>query len=194
MSVIGRVKSELERFHGDDRAQLFGGTRIGEVLGMSESEARSDAFPRNFNVDNFDTFGGDVTAGKFTEVARFKVPAGTEYWFGYGSAKNPENQGYLYVDLKNGSSAAVEGTIRFTIQSETGRREQVIADFDTTKLDASKSDRTQQVPLPSQKSKAYATQDSFLVVKMNPASNGTVSSANSEVIVPVTENDISGSA
>lgn len=167
--------------------------RVAETLGRDpSSSATGRAFNRDFNVSNFDSFGGDVTDGKFTEIARFKVPSSTEYSWGYGRAGAPENQGYLYVDLQNATPAAVEGTIRFTIQSATGRQETVVADFDTEKLDASKTDRTQQVPLPEQVDKPVASEDSFLVVKMDPTANDTIDSANSEVILPVTEYDLSG--
>jgi hypothetical protein len=184
--------AEARAFHEADRAQLFGGnsTPLGDILGQSEQSAQRKSFNRDFNISNFDSFGGDVTAGKFTEVARFKVPADVEYRWGYGRATAPENQGYLYVDLQNGSANPVEGTIRFVIESATGRRQEVIADYDTEKLDASKTDRTQQVPFPEQPN-VTATQDAFLVVKFDPASNDTVSSSDSEVILPVTEYDLS---
>jgi len=185
------LRREAAAFHEADRAQLFGGgTNLGDIVGRSEQSAERKAFNRDFNITNFDSFGGDVTAGKFTEIARFKIPADVEYRWGYGAAKNPENQGYLYVDLQNGTPNPVEGTIRFVIESATGRRQEVIADYDTEKLDASKTDRTQQVPFPEQPN-VTATQDAFLVVKFDPASNDTVNSGNSEVILPVTEYDLS---
>lgn len=164
--------------------------QLADTLGQDPDSAASNNFNRDFNVGNFGSFGGDVTAGKFTEIARFQVPSSTEYSFGYGRANNPENQGYLYVDLQNGTPAEVEGTIRFALQSATGRNEIVIADFDTEKLDASKTDRTQQVPFPEQVSDPKASEDSFLVIKFEPNSNDTVNEANSEVIIPVTEYDL----
>lgn len=165
--------------------------QLAETLGRDPESAQAKAFNRDFNIGNFDSFGGDVTAGKFTEIGRFEVPSSTEYSWGYGRASNPENQGYLYVDLQNGTPAAVEGTIRFTLQSATGRQEIVVADFDTEKLDASKTDRQQQVPFPEQVGTPKASEDSFIVVKFDPASNDTVDETESEVILPVTEYDLS---
>lgn len=165
--------------------------QVAETLGQDPDTAARDAYRREFQVSNFDSFGGDVTAEKFGEIARYKVPASTEVSWGFGRASNPENQGYLYVDLQNGTPEPVEGTLRLTIQSATGRQETVVADFDTTKLDASKTDRTKQVPLPEQKNSPLATQDSFLVLKLEPSSSDTVDSAESEVIIPVTEYDLS---
>jgi hypothetical protein len=170
---------------------IFGdSTPLGDVLGKSDEAAQREAFNRDFNVSNFDSFGGDVTSGKYVEIARFQIPADTEYRFGYGAAKNPRNQGDLYVDLQNSTPAEVEGTIRFKIESATGRRSKVIADFDTSTLDASKTNSDQQEPLPEQVG-TTATQDAYLVVELDPNSNDTVSASDSEVIIPVTEYDLS---
>lgn len=163
---------------------------VNDVLGTPQETANRKGFSRELNVDDFDSFGGDVTAGKFTEVARFQVPSDTEYSWGYGAANNPENQGYLYVDLQNGTPAAVEGTLRFTVESSTGRRTEVVKDVDTERLDASKTDRTQMVPFPEQVSSALAKADGYLVIQLNPTANDTVSEANSEVIIPATEYDL----
>lgn len=160
------------------------------VLGRSTEAANRNAFSRELNISDFDSFGGDVTSGKFTEIGRYKVDADTEYSFGYGSAENPDNQGHIYVDLQNGTPSAVEGTIRFVVESSTGRKTHVVADFDTERLDASKTNKEQMVPFPEQVSAPLATQDAYLVVKFDPSANDTISSANSDVIIPATEYDL----
>jgi len=161
-----------------------------DVLGKGSEASSRKSFSRDFNVSDFDTFGGDVTDGKYVEIARFQVPADTEYSWGYGKASAPENQGYLYIDLQNGTPTAVDGSIRFKVESSTGRKTEVVADFDTEKLDASKTTRDQMVPLPEQVGSALATQDAYLVVEMDPSAVDTVDSSNSEVIIPVTEYDL----
>lgn len=161
-----------------------------EVLGKSQESASRTSFNKDFNADDFDNFGGDVQQDKWVEIGRFTVPASTEYSWGYGSAKNAENQGYLYVDLQNSTPAAVEGTIRFLQRSATGRNSEVIADFDTTRLDASKSDKALMVPFPEQVNHDLVTQDSHLTVELNANANDTVDAAESEVILPVTEYDL----
>lgn len=161
-----------------------------EVLGKSRESAAQRAFDRDFNVGNFDSFGGDVTDGKYTEIARFTVPASTEYAWGYGSAANPRNQGYLYVDLQNSTPSAVEGSIRFKQETPTGRGSEVVADFDTERLDASKTNNEQMVPFPEQVSHDKVSKDSHLVVEMDPDANDTISSSDSDIIIPVTEYDL----
>lgn len=173
-----------------------GVNNIAETIGVDPGSTRDEgeAFSRELNVGDFDSFGGDVTVGKYTEIASFQVPADTKYAYGYGRATNPENQGYLYVDLQSSTPNPVEGTIRFIVQSSTGRRTEVVKDFDTERLDASKTDRTQMVPMPEQVNSALATQDAYLRIQLNPAPSNTdqsVDSAQSEVIIPATEYDLS---
>lgn len=165
-----------------------------DVMGMSREAANRKAFARDFQVGNFDSFGGDLTAGKYIELARFQVPADTEYSWGYGRSSAPENQGYLYVDLQSATPNPVDGQIRFTVESSTGRKQEVVKDIDTERLDASKTNRENMVPLPEQVSHALATQDAYLVVEIDASSGNVdqdVASGNSEVIIPVTEYDLS---
>jgi hypothetical protein len=173
-----------------------GGAReaLGDVVGKGEESANRASFSREFNVADFDSFGGDVTPGKFIDIASFTVPSDTEYSWGYGKASAPENQGYLYVDLQSSTPNPVEGTIRFVIESSTGRKTEVVSDFDTETLDASKTDRTLKVPFPEQVGSSIATEDARLVIKLNPKSSNTdqsVDSSESEVIIPATEYDLS---
>jgi hypothetical protein len=167
---------------------------LGDVTGKPNQSERAESFSREFNVGNFDEFGGDVTPGKYIEIARFRVPSDTEYSWGYGKASAPENQGYFYIDLQSGTPNAVNGTLRFVVESSTGRHTEVVADYDTERLDANKTNREQQVPFPEQVSSALATEDAYLVIKLNASSANTdqsVDSGESEVIIPATEYDLS---
>lgn len=161
-----------------------------KVLGKGKESVAQKSFNRDFNTGDFDSFGGDVESGKFNEIARFQIPASTEYSWGYGSAENPQNQGYLYVDLQNSTPSAIEGTIRFELESATGRNSQVVADFDTTRLDASKTDKQLMVPFPEQVSHPKVEKDQHLAIYLDADSTDTVDSGQSEVIVPVTEYDL----
>lgn len=164
-------------------------TGLDEQLGVSK-QAASNASGKELNISDFDSFGGDVTSGKHTEIAKKKIPADTEWAWGKGAAKFQRNQGYLYVDLQNGTPAAVEGIIRFLTESSTTRDQTFVEDFDTERLDASKTQTDNMVPFPEQN--VLATEDSYLVITMDPNSTDTISSANSDVIIPATEYDVSG--
>jgi hypothetical protein len=169
--------------------------RIADTLGVDPESGSNEApaFNRDYTAGSFDSFGGSVDSDQFYEIARFQVPASTEYAWGYGRAANPENQGYLYVDLQD-SSDPVEGTLRLMQESATGRQTLVVADFDTTTLDGSKTDRTQRVPLPEQVNNPKVGKDSYLVVELETNSDTgstTVNTSNSDVVFPVTEYDLS---
>jgi len=170
--------------------------RLADTVGIDPGSASGSApaFSRDFTTDSFDSFGGSVDTDQFYEVARFQVPASTEYAWGYGRAKNPENQGYLYVDLQDGTPNPVEGTLRLMQESATGRQTLVVSDFDTSTLDGSRTDRTQRIPLPEQVNNPKVSKDSYLVVELQTnASTGSknVSESNSDVVFPVTEYDLS---
>lgn len=161
------------------------------VMGKSEESADRDSFNRDFGTANFDTFGGDTQVGKQIEIGRFTVPASTEYAWGYGSADNPANQGYLYVKIMSDAGNQVHGKLTLVQESPTERGQTVVASFDTERLDASKSDSQLQVPLPEQISKPLVTQDSSLALYFNANTAETIDETATDVIFPVTEYDLS---
>lgn len=192
-TLCATCRAHAKEFMADDKAQLnLGGSipSINEVTGATD-DSNAPSFSRDFNIGDFDSFGGDVTEGKFVEIARFKVPADTEYSFGYGAARNPENQGYIYIDLQNGTPGAVEGTLRLKVESSTGRNAEVVKDLDTETLDATKTNREEKVPLPEQVDSPVATQDAYLVMELNPSNDDTIDQTESDIIVPITEYDFS---
>lgn len=176
-------------------APLFGSggvqQEMSEILGKSTESANRRSFSREFSTGDFDSFGGDVTAGQYNEIGRFRIPSDTEYSWGFGKASAPENQGYIYVDLQDTTPAEIEGTLRLAVESSTGRRTEVVQDLATERLDASKTDRTSMVALPEQVGAALASEDAFLTLRFNPNADGTVSEADSDIIIPVTEYDLS---
>ena len=174
-------------------------SNIADTVGRDpDSVSEGAAFGRDFNAEDFDSFGTTIQTGRFEELATFKVPASTEYSWGYGRASAPENQGYIYVELETESNTEVSGTLRLKQESATGRQTRVVADMNLDKLDASKSNRTNQVPLPEQVEFPKVTQDSYLVVEVKATNaDGEVIDLDSDaeglvdVILPVTEYDLS---
>ncbi len=169
-----------------------GGGGIDKITGEPQDDSGTPV-KRELNTDDFDTFGGSVEPGKETEIATLKVDSDVKMRWGYGSANNPENQGFLYVDLQSGTPNPVEGQIAFYVESATRRTSHFVTSYDTERLDASKTDKTNMVPLPLQK--AYrASEDSYLVIYLNAASSNTdqsVDESQSDVIIPATEYDLS---
>lgn len=167
------------------------------VLGKGKDAAKRRAFDRDFGTANFTEFGGELQPGKNVQVGKFTVPASTEYSWGYGSAENPENQGYLYVNIQidtAGDGAAdtqATGSLMFAQESPTGRGYEVVAEYDLSRLDASKSNRNNMVAFPEQVSHDLVTQDSHLTVYIDGNESGEVIESACDVIMPVTEYDLS---
>lgn len=169
---------------------------IAETVGRT-SDKRSDGKPFGtfFDTNSFDNgFGATCQPDQWTMLGEFEVPSGVEYAWGVGKASAPDNQGYIYVDLRDDATtpAEVEGKLRISYNTKTGRGELPVKDFKTDGLDASKSDRDNMEPLPEQTQERVQKQDERLEVYFMPASSSavTVSGANSETKIPVTEYDL----
>lgn len=166
------------------------------VLGKSEESADRKSFNRDFGTADFDSFGGETQPGKEIEIARFTVPASTEYSWGYGAAENEANQGYLYVDLRgddedaDGTPDPINGSLILAQETPTGRGRDIVAEYDTTRLSASKSDRNSMVALPEQVGHDLVTQDSSVALYLDANSADTIVEGNCDVIFPMTEYDL----
>lgn len=165
---------------------------VSEVLGKSRESSSRPAFQRKFGTGDFDSFGGTAVDGEFSTIAAYTVPAGTEISWGYGSAKNEANQGYIYALIQDTTPAEVDGVLRLAQTNPTGRRTEVVADFDTEELKGSKTDRSQKQPLPEQVDKPLVTQDSRILVqfRQTTGANVEISEPDSDVSMPVTEYDL----
>lgn len=133
----------------------------------------------------------DASAGDFTKVGEFVVPAQERYRWGFGSAKHEANQGYLYVDLQHdtdgdGTYEPVDGSIRIQQRDAQERRIETAEELELSTLSASKSDRAKQVPFPEHRDLQKVGRDSKLVIAIDPDSDVTVDWSQSDVILPTT--------
>lgn len=167
-------------------------SEVSDVLGKSRESAERPSFQRKFSTGDFDSFGGTAVDGEFSTIATYTVPAGTEISWGYGSAKNEANQGYIYALIQDTTPAEVNGVLRLAQTNPTGRRTEVVADFDTEELSGSRTDRSQKQPLPEQVDKPLVTQDSRIMVqfRQTTGSNVDISEPDSDVSMPITEYDL----
>lgn len=158
---------------------------VDDVTGTPDSGG-SQKFRRFLREKHVNELGDtvDVTAGGFTKVAQFTVPAQERYRWGYGAAKNPENQGYIYVDLQDGTPNPIDGSIRIQQRDAQEREVRTVEELEIAQLRASKSDRSQMIPLPEQIQQPKVGRDSKLALAIDPDSDATVNWSNSEVILP----------
>lgn len=168
------------------------GDEISRVLGTSKDAAGGQAFQRSFKNGDFDDgVGGDVEATQFRTIASYQVPAGTELAWGYGSATNEANQGYIYALTQNATPAEVTGTLRLAYASTTQRGIEVVWDGNEEELHGDKSDRSMKKPLPEQVQKPVQQQDEYLLVQFKTDGGAdTIDGANTDLAIPVTEYDL----
>lgn len=164
---------------------------VADVIGEPEGTAEAPHFNKKLRESSFTEFGGDVASGDgWHRIAEFVVPAQESYRWGYGKADNADNQGYMYVELNDGADTQWEGQIRL-IQANAQETNIVpVFEDDLSTLDGSKTDKTQQVPLPEQVQQPRVGRDSKLALEIRHDNyedvDGEVSEANSDVILPVT--------
>lgn len=155
----------------------------GTPEGGGEQKFRKYLKKHHFTESGTETF--DVGPDDFTKIGEFVVPAQEQYRWGYGSAEYDTNQGYIYVDLQNSTPAAIQGSLRIQQRDAQSRNIITVEELDLEPLRASKSDRTQMVPLPEQTSQPKVGRDSRLTLAASSEASDTVDWANSEVIAPV---------
>lgn len=162
------------------------GGNLSDILG--KPNAGPSSFNQSLKTGHFDSFGGTMQANQWNRLAEFTVPAQERYRWGYGRAINPENQGHMYVYLQDGSSNEVIGSLRIGQTNAQETTKLVVYENESDTMHGSKSDRTQQQPLPEQVDKPKVGRDSKLILEFNPDADTpvTIDEAQTDVILPVT--------
>jgi len=112
-----------------------------------------------------------VTAGIWTTIGRYQVPAQQAYHFGFGSPAYPDNQGYCYLALYDDTatnSVQEHGSVRLVQRNAQGTISLVVAEFRTEQLCGDTSDRNKQMALPEQVQFPLVGEDSYLEIQFNP--------------------------
>jgi hypothetical protein len=161
---------------------------VNDVTGQPDSDSNNfRRYLRNEHVGYPSATGTqDAQSGQFTKVGEFVVPAQERYRLGFGSAKYEANQGYLFVELKDDAGNTINGSIRIQQRDAQERNIRTAEELELSTLNASKSDRTQQVPFPEHTDMPKVGRDSKLVLAINPDSDETVDWSASDVILPTT--------
>lgn len=183
---------------------LFDGipSEVNPISGNTGNQRSKFKRPLGFGWHNTnDTeVGGPVTVGDETPIVKFRVPAGREYSWGFGSAQFEANQGYmdgeiLIEDGSGGTESAV-GTVILEQRSSTGRNQEMVTEVENKDLPAGNT-RDSKEPLPEQDDFDLVTQDSYLVVSFSPDSDEytdqnsvVVDPQASSLSIPVTEYDL----
>ncbi len=171
---------------------MFDLSNIKKLIGGAPTPT-AVGFQRVLNQNDF-TFATTSTTSKYTAgnydiIAKFQIPAQQAYTWGYGSSIQPDNQGYLYVSLKDTATtpAQVDGKIRFATSDANFLNTSIVAELRTDNLRGSTSLRTQMMPFPTQGQEMGF--NNYLLVYLNADSgsgNGTLAQGNSSMLIPVT--------
>lgn len=126
----------------------------------------------------------DCVAGKWNRIGEFRVPAQQAYTWGYGTPKEPDNQGYVYAYLRDPAGNEVKGKIRLVVTDANDARTRVVFEERSDVLHGSMTDRTQMKPLPN--TGVEALEDDKLAIEFQPDTNGTVSYTQTILVLPTT--------
>lgn len=148
---------------------LLGGSGgIAEELGVPQStnDDPADPYEAPLSPTRFDQFGATLSEGRSVEIARVEIPPETERRWGFGTAKNEANQGWLFGQFNNADGEQIHGKLIFKWVNATGRNEQVIAEVDTKDIDTTERyNRDQQKPMPEATDKRKAQAFQYLTVE-----------------------------
>ncbi len=174
--------------------RLLGNVSRGTALGTIRNPARGDK-PATTEYRRTMAIGGtgvtfrdaiSLVNGDFALVAYYTVQAQEEATFGWGDENHPDNQGYIYFQAQTSVPGAIDGPTRFILEDAHGAAIAggLVLQEESTRMDASATDRRLQLPLP--KWPLYATEDSRLAIRMDPSATAAVSQSDSTVQVPIT--------
>ena len=124
--------------------------------------------------------------GDYNIATYYTVQAQEEATFGQGQEGFPDNQGFVYLQYQTTAPAAIDGPIRLQLEDAHNALIPggIVLQEESTRLDASQTDRRLMVPLP--KHTQWATEDSFLMSRINPTATATSTQADSTVQIPIT--------
>lgn len=135
-----------------------------------------------------DFLSGDVAVvnGSFIKIGEYQVKAGELKMLGYGDNESQAAApGRIYVDMKDTANAAMDGVIRFAVHHPSGQPLRTLAEYRTEALRTNLSDRTLQIPFPS--NNVMVSEDKKIVIEFNPDADGTVSKTNTKMLMDATE-------
>jgi len=166
---------------------LLDGMNLGIGGGQQSRDYNEDR--RVFNKGRWLDGNVDLTGNGFELIGEYQVGARQEVEFGQGTNRlHPMEQGRPYMDLQDGNSSAISGTVRFLHVSAQDGRTIKIRDIDTETLRESTKSERDVFERSRSRGKEAAARDSFLRIKLNAddTGNGTLSKSKSTYKVPVT--------
>lgn len=114
-----------------------------------------------------------LSNGKYVELGRYTVPAGTAVAIGYGGNVGQDSaQGRFYADINDDTAtpADEDGMLRLVLLDPQERVVETLFECHTSQLRTSATDRTQQLPMPEHPAKFG--EDWILALEMKGDADG----------------------
>lgn len=190
---LGGIAQNIQGALGNATGGGGGGMRSSEQRrGVPSASVQEGVAYSTVEEGDFDnTFGDNLTAGVWVDLAEFVVGAQNAYNVGWGMAEFPDVVGRWFQALSDTNGNAVEGVARIkTRNSNDERVETEVRGIPTTRLDTDVSDYRKQQTLPENRSTAKVGEDSKIVLqfKLKSSSTGTsvdFAHADTNIVVPV---------
>jgi len=145
---------------------------------------------KTLQASDFSSTATSVVTTDYTKIGSYTVPAQTEVAVGYGTPREPENQGYIYFVSKDTGGSALEGMLRIVVANSEETRLHKVFEERTDVLSGSATLRTQKVPLPEVLNYGALgrrpREDDKIQLWLKADSAGTWSPTQSTVYIPVT--------
>lgn len=158
-----------------------------------QPKASGDGRYAEISEGDFDnTFGSDLQAGVWRDLAEFVVDAQNKYNVGFGSADIPSTVGRWYMVLDDGAGNLVVGQARLkTRNSNDEQVETEVRSVHTRRLDTDPNTQSEQFAVPEVQKTDTVGEDSKVVLqfKLSGDSTGTAvdfTAANTVVQIPLT--------
>ena len=147
--------------------------------------AISQASPVTLTEDDFMTADVAVVAGKKTILGEYLINPQDEQALGYGSAQFPENQGTLFMNIKDNatSPAELEGTVRILISDYHDRRSYEVFKGSASDLRLGETDITKRIKFALREK--WGSQNDKIIVEFTPQTIGSGSVGNDESVFKI---------
>jgi len=117
------------------------------------------------------------TAGVWTVIGRYQVPAQQLIRIGFGSAQFPDNQGYVYFALYDDTatnSVLEEGKLRIVQRDYDNVVSYPVKEWHTREIRGDVNDKRKKVALPEQVHMPFVGRDSYIEIQFKAAATDSL--------------------
>ena len=159
---------------------------IGNILGgLLGATTRKQKFEKTLTLSDMTSTNTSVKTGTWVKIFEYQVGAQQMATWGAGGIVNGvDNRKIAYLKLQNSTPSEITGWVRLVIADANEVRKVVVFEERTERLSASKTDKTQAYLLGEYAIKAK--EDSKLIIEFKADSDDTISTDNSEAMLPIT--------